>query len=606
MSPITFPFRTRRRTAFLLAAATGLCLLLGSLTYQALFAIHLDTEQRLATQRLDAFARSLEATIARHESLPGLLALDPSLAALLLEPGNAQRQAAANAYLESAQQGASVAATFLIDVHGQTVAASNWRQPRSFIGHNYAFRPYFRDALANGLGRFYGVGVTTGEPGYFLAAPVRKGTQTLGVIVLKVGLESMEQALANGGDTLLLADADGVVFLSSSPQLRYRTLAPLPEAVSIRLADTRQYGPHPITPLADHPLTATHHKPLRLALPGEASRERLIHTRPVGSLGWQIVQLGDPGEARATAFAGGMATAFAVAFGLGLAGHVRLRRQRREELRRIHAGLEQRIAERTADLINQIAELEKTKAILRETRDTAVQAGKLATLGQMSAGISHELNQPLAALQTFADNASALLARGRHAEVAENLQMISQLVDRTGRIVRQLKSFARKEAPTPQAVSVASAIEHAQLIVEPRRRELNAHIDNRAANKLYAIAETGRVEQILVNLLRNGLDAMAGQPAPMLIIHALRRDDLIDIVVRDHGPGLSAEAQQHLFEPFYTTKPAGEGLGLGLAISQTIAESYGGTLSVRNAPEGGAEFVLTLPAAGENHAPSHP
>ena len=594
-----------QRTLWLSGAALLACVLLGWLVYRVLLASHLDTERHLAAQRLDAFALSLEATLVRHESLPGLLALDPSLAALLRAPESPQRQAAANAYLEAAQQGASVAVTFLIDAQGKTLAASNWRLPRSFVGHNYAFRPYFRDALERGLGRFYGVGVTTGEPGYFLAAPVRDQGQTLGVIVLKVGLESMEQALTGMGDTQLLTDSDGVVFLASDRQWRYRALAPLPDAVKVRLAETQQYGSQPVALLADQPIVLAGTEPRRIALPGEPARERLIHARPVGSLGWQIVQFGDIGEVRAVALGGGVAVAFAAAFVIGLAAHFRHRRQRREELRRIYEGLEARIAERTADLTEQVAALEHTKAILRETRDAAVQAGKLATLGQMSAGISHELNQPLAALQTFADNASALLARGRTDEVAENLQMISDLVGRTGRIVRQLKTFARKEAATPQAVSVGAAIEHALVIVEPRRREIGAHIVVAPpAAGLCCLAEAGRLEQILVNLLRNGLDAMAGQSGPVLEVTAEAEGGHICIAVHDHGPGLSDEARSHLFEAFYTTKPAGEGLGLGLAISLTIAESYGGTLSAQNAPEGGAVFALRLPAAGENHAAS--
>lgn len=597
----------KRRPALQIAGAALFCLLLAWLAYRTLFGIYLDSERHSSAQRLDAFALSLEATLSRHESLPGLLALDPSLAALLREPGNPQRIAAANAYLEAVQQGAAVAVTFLIDAQGNTLAASNWRLPRSFVGHNYAFRPYFRDAMTDGLGRFYGVGFTTGESGYFLAAPVRDQGKTLGVIVVKVGLEAMEQALIGAGDTLLLADADGVVFLSSDRKLRYHTLAPLSPKAIARLEETRQYGQQAFMPLADRAIPNAPATPVRLALPGETARDRLIHSRTVGGLGWQVVQLGDPGEARAAALGVATAVAFAAAFALGLAAHFRHRARRREELRRVYGELEERIAERTADLTEQIAALESTKAILRETRDAAVQAGKLATLGQMSAGISHELNQPLAALQTFADNASALLARGRYDEVGENLQMISQLVDRTGRIVRQLKTFARKEAPTPQAVTVASAIEHAVMIVEPRRREIAARIDIAPQLEgLLVMAEAGRLEQVLVNLLRNGLDAMSRQPAPCLEVAARRQDDMVAIEVRDHGTGLADEARHHLFEPFYTTKPAGEGLGLGLAISLTIVESYGGTLSAHNAADGGAVFVLTLPAAGDPDAPPHP
>ncbi|HLO62292.1 MAG TPA: cache domain-containing protein, partial [Azonexus sp.] len=284
MTSLDSAIRPQRRVLLLSGAALALCLLLGWLAYRALFAIYLDNDRRQAAQRLDAFALSLDATLSRHESLPGLLALDPSLAAVLREPDNPQRIAAANAYLEAAQQGAAVAVNFLIDAQGKTVAASNWRQPQSFVGHNYAFRPYFRDALDKGLGRFYGVGVTTGEPGYFLAAPVREAGRTLGVIVLKLGLESMEQALGKGGDTLLLADGDGVVFLSANRQWRYRTLGRLNDAVTERLRQTQQYGSQPLLPLADQALPLNAVQPVRVALPGETPRERLIHARPVGTL----------------------------------------------------------------------------------------------------------------------------------------------------------------------------------------------------------------------------------------------------------------------------------------------------------------------------------
>lgn len=603
MNPFDPAIRFPRRLLLLSGMALAVCLLSGWLAYRALFGVYLDNDRRQAVQRLDAFALSLNATLSRHESLPGLLALDPTLAAVLREPHNAQRVAAANAYLEAAQQGAAVAVTFLLDRQGKTLAASNWRQPRSFVGQNYAFRPYFRDALDKGLGRFYGVGVTTGEPGYFLAAPVREQGRTLGVIVLKVGLENIEQALAGAGDTLLLADGDGVVFLAANRQWRYRVLALLGDRVTERLRQTQQYGAQPLLGLAEQPLPLDAAQPVRFNLPGEAPHERMIQSRPVGTLGWQVVQFGDPGEARAAAMGGGTAVAFAVAFVLGLAAHLRHRIRRREELRRIYDGLETRIAERTADLTEQVAALESTKAILRATRDAAVQAGKLATLGQMSAGISHELNQPLAALQTFSDNARALLERGRYDEVGDNLRMIGELVDRTGRIVRQLKSFARQEAATPQAVTVGSAVDHALLIVEPRRREIGAQIGVAGMDpELRVMAEAGRLEQILVNLLRNGLDAMAGLDAPRLEVATERKDGQVGIAVRDHGPGLSEDARSHLFEAFFTTKPAGEGLGLGLAISLTIAESYGGTLGARNATDGGAVFTLCLPEAGENHA----
>lgn len=590
-----------RRVLLQVGVAVVACLLVGWLVYRAFLATYLDGERRLAAQRLDTLALSLEATLARHESLPGLMALDKSLASLLAKPGNPGLAAAANAYLETAQQGAAVAATYLIDAGGTTLAASNWRLPRSFLGQNYAFRPYFREAMNGGLGRFYGIGATTGEPGYFLAAPVREGDRILGVLAVKVGLGALEQALAGSGDPLLLVDSNGVVFLASERAWRYRTLTPLDAATRARLAADRQYEGVSLLPLADVPLRMDMDGARRISLAGESARDRLVLARSVGGMGWRLMHLVDPADAHRGARGAGLAAGFALAFALGLAVHFRHRRTRREELRRVYAELESRIAERTNDLTCKIAALKQTEAILRETRDSAVQAGKLAVLGQMSAGISHELNQPLAALQTFADNASALLARGRVDEAAENLRVISDLVSRTGRILRQLKAFARKSADDRAPVGIATAIEHALLLVDARRREIGAVIQvGELAPDMTVAAEAGRLEQVLVNLLRNGLDAMAGQDQPVLEVAATLHDGMVRIAIRDCGPGIAPDTLPHLFEPFYTTKPAGEGLGLGLAISLAIAESYGGTLKAVNLAAGGAEFALTLEAAGES------
>src|SRR5574343_332421 len=266
------PLPHSRRAWLLLGAAICFCLLLGSACYRLFLAAYLDHDRQLSAQRLDAFALSLEATLSRHESLPGLLSLDPTLANLLRNPDDPARIAAANAYLETVQQGAALASAYLIATNGTTLAASNWRLPRSFVGQNYAFRPYFRDALERGLGRFYGVGVTTGEPGWFLAGPVRDNGAPLGVVVVKVSLDAMEQAMAGAGETLLLADQDGVVFLSSDRSLRYRVLAPLSPPVAKRLADPRQYGDHPLAPLAETPLPLQSSEPVRLTLPGQSVR----------------------------------------------------------------------------------------------------------------------------------------------------------------------------------------------------------------------------------------------------------------------------------------------------------------------------------------------
>ena len=547
------------------------------------------------SHRLAFYAQALEANLARHEALPGLLALERDLAHLLAAPDDTKRLRAANIYLEAAERAAGVAAAYLMDADGRTLAASNWSRPGSFVGQNYAYRPYFRAALAGCTGRFYGVGATTGEPGYFLSAPLRAGGRVVGVVAIKVSLEAFERALVESGELALLTDHDRVAFLAARPDWRYRALAPLSETVRQRLAETRQYGAEPPASLLEG-----------AGISGSAATTRLVsdartmvwQEREVEPLGWRIVVLRDPSPWRREAWIAGAAAGFALAFAIAVVAMLQFRRLRREELRRLHGELERRIVERTADLSRQVATLERTEGILRETRDAAVQAGKLAVLGQMAAGMTHELSQPLAALHAYADNAQTLLDRGQLEPVRENLDAISRLAARLGRLVGQLKAFARKAPLEAGPVAVDAALANALLIVEPRRRELAAGIDTGGMLPGLAVrADATRFEQILINLLRNALDASAVAATPEVTVIGEREGSEVRVVIRDNGPGISPEAQAHLFEAFFTTKGAGEGLGLGLVISQAIAEGFGGRIEASNAPGSGAEFRICLPAA---------
>ena len=616
----------RHRTALTIGLALFACLLVGWAVHRLFLGSYLEGERRNAAQRLEFYAVSLEGALDRYEALPWLLALERDLAGLLDKPNDPVRRKAANHYLETVQGDAALAAAYLIDLKGETLAASNWNLPRSFVGQNYAYRPYFRETLNGRLGRFYGIGATTGEAGYFLAAPLRLKERIAGAVAIKVSLDTFEQALARSGDRVLLADADGVVFLASRPEWRYHTLAPLDATARARLAETRQYAGHPLAPLIAGEDLAGSASLVRITLPQQPAERLFLQSRNVGQQGWRLVLLASPDEAERAARGAGVAAGFASAFLIVIVVYYRLRRRRRVELlaadkalRAAHAELEQRIAERTADLSGKLDSLKRTEAILRETRDDAVQAGKLAVLGQMAAGITHELNQPLAALHTLSDNAAALIDLGRLDEARENLQLISQTIGRTGRIITQLKSFARKGRAEKAPVIVRDAIEHALLIVEPRRREVGKcdKSGDKSGGKsgdqsggarievlpmpegLCVFAETVRIEQVLVNLLRNGLDSMADVDEPLLTVTAGYADAeqrRVRIAVRDYGPGIPEAVLPHLFEPFYTTKPVGEGLGLGLAISLAIVESFGGQLEARNAEVGGAEFSVVLDA----------
>lgn len=592
-----------------------------------------------AGQRTTFYAQNLRSTLARYESLPRLAALEHVLHVALLEnpeAGDAVPRRAANAYLKEVQAATDLAAAHLINTTGLTIAASNWDLPTSFVGQNYAFRPYFVEAMREGLGRFYGVGNTTGETGYFVAAPVREDNTPIGVVVVKVNLDAFEATLSRSGDTVLLVDRHGVIFLSSVPEWKYRTLGTLSADQRAALDATRQYAPHILAPLgmndgqgASVPFSADQPpQTVRVALPGKSVSTLRVQYRPVGLLGWQVAVLIDPRDEQRTALVAGASAAFAMALIFAVLVALRLRQRRREEqhraraaLREVQRDLEARIAQRTAELTSantalagKVEALDAAQRILRETRDAAVQAGKLAVLGQMAAGITHELNQPLAALRTFSDNTRILLERGQHGAATDNLQAIADLTERMGKITAQLKLFAGRSRRKVVDVQVRVALDHTLALLRPRLGDVLVELHWRIPETEAVVrADELKLEQVLINLVGNALDAInANEPVRAgridIIIGPIEGaqapSNQLSIAVRDNGPGIPPDAMPHLFEPFFTTKEIGQGLGLGLAISTSIARDFGGSLSAANVPGGGAQFTLTLVRADVTSAAS--
>lgn len=623
---LAHPVRGRGWRLAVALAMAACCVAAGWGAYSIALQRYVATRAEEAGQRTTFYAQNLRSTLARYESLPRLAALEHVLHVALLEgpqAGDATMRRAANAYLKEVQAATDLAAAHLINTTGLTIAASNWDLPTSFVGQNYAFRPYFAEAMREGLGRFYGVGNTTGETGYFVAAPVREGATPIGVVVVKVNLDAFEASLSRSGDTVLLVDRHGVIFLSSVPEWKYRTLGTLSPEQQTALDATRQYAPHTLTPLDSQaggvPFSADQPpQTVRVALPGKSVSTLRVQYRPVGLLGWQVAVLIDPRDEQRTALVAGASAAFAMALVFSVFVALRLRTRRREEQRRARAALrevqrdlEARIAQRTAELTSantalagKVEALDAAQRILRETRDAAVQAGKLAVLGQMAAGITHELNQPLTALTTLSDNANQLAERGRIDEVRGNLTHISQLAERMGRIVSHIKAFSRKGDAARATVSVDEAIRQALMLVETRRRQARVTVMAEPVPADLAVwANAVRLEQVLVNLIRNAIDAMAEATQPESAAVHVRVETTqkwVRITVRDFGPGIPADVLPRLFEPFFTTKDDGLGLGLGLAISLAIIEDFGGRLEGRNAEDGagGAEFVIELERAG--------
>ena len=312
-----------------------------------------------------------------------------------------------------------------------------------------------------------------------------------------------------------------------------------------------------------------------------------------------------------------------------LAFYWRMRRARVREmvrsralLQKAYAELNRRVAERTADLSQaneqlkkEVSERTRAEQELRAAHDELIQASKLAALGQMAAGITHELNQPLAALRSFSDNTRVFLERGDEASARENLEAIAALTERMGKITNQLKLFVGRARPRSARAPIARALRNVLALLQKRLQDVTVDLslfDAQTGHRetfdvsadhpaLVAHCDELRLEQVLINLLGNALDVIVGKPSPRIAIDIEVSDATLLISVRDNGPGIADDVLPRLFEPFFTTKEMGQGLGLGLAISSSIARDCGGSLVARNAPEGGAIFILTLRRA---HVPA--
>ncbi|HIP24085.1 MAG TPA: GHKL domain-containing protein, partial [Rhodobacteraceae bacterium] len=240
--------------------------------------------------------------------------------------------------------------------------------------------------------------------------------------------------------------------------------------------------------------------------------------------------------------------------------------------------------------------VEKRTAQLKRAQDDLVQAGKLSALGQMAAGISHELNQPLAAIQSFSENAQVFLERDQPEKAAGNLGRIADLTGRMARIIKNLRAFSKKEGEPTGDVALGRVVDDTLEIAVARLRAENVALQwQRPEVEIIAQGGSVRLQQVVLNLISNAVDAMAGGSEKRIEISVRETENEARIVLRDTGPGL--EAPEKIFEPFYTTKTTGseDGMGLGLSISYGIVQSFGGAIKGENHPEGGAVFTVTLP-----------
>jgi two-component system C4-dicarboxylate transport sensor histidine kinase DctB len=576
-----------------------------------------------AAQQLELMASGLDIEIARHEHLPSLMELDADVLALLASPQDVALRARVNRKLTNVNVRAGALSVMVMDPAGVVLAASNWFDPGSPLGRGLPSAHHVKEALQGGQARAFIASADRGAPECHFVQVIRHGGRIAGLAAVTTSLEAVESmwmalSAVSQSDRLLVVDENDIVIMSSMPAWRFKSLAPLPEARRAELAALGKYPVGRIEPLGLSPQRTLAHGTqlvrVPAAEPGQPAALYAAQERAMVRTGWRLMTLSDAQAVREQAQRGAVGGAALAGLVAMLALYLRQRRralasqrtaqaalqQAHEALQQAHGALERRVQERTAELnqandalVVEVAERRRTEEQLRAAQADLVQAGKLATLGQMSAGITHEINQPLTALRALSENTCQLLEIGRTSDVARNLRSIAGLTERIGRITAQLKSFAWKASVPPDPIPLGATVSNALEMLRPR-------IERDAVDVQVALPPTARVacdayrlEQVLLNLIGNALDAMKDAPLRQLRIDARTDGGRIHVAVADSGCGIPDAVMQRLFEPFFSTKSAGEGLGLGLVISNSIVRAFGGSLRARSGP-GGTVFEFDL------------
>lgn len=568
-SPSGLPWRVKLVVGLLILLAVGIVLVSNRLLTDRYTA---DTRGR-AEVRLALYTGNLMAELQRTSVVPLLLAADPALVQALRD----RNFSSTSAKLIALQGQIGVASIRLLDADGRTVGATN----RNVLGTSQRNETFFVAAQRNKETVFTALRRDTGGFDFLYSRAIMGDAKPIGVIVVSVDLMKYERAWAGLQDAVMVTDSEGTVVLSTEPRWRGQKID---EALALR--DPPSAIARALQATADWAQT-----PPDAYVSGEAVMKTEAR---VPFRGWKLSTFTAYGSVREQVngilaleimgFAILMAITFYILSRRAWSRSLSFQRESLE-LRKLNARLQREIAER-----------EKVQKDLEVAELTLAQSSKLAALGEMSAAVSHELNQPLAAMKTYLAGARLLLQRKRPEEALSSFQRIDDLIERMGAITRQLKSYARKGGEAFEEIDLRACVSSALAMMEPQLKARVVRISRGMPRQpVMVMADRIRLEQVIINLLRNALDATKDVASPQIDL-LLSAGETATLTVRDNGHGIVD--LENLFEPFYTTKKPGEGVGLGLAISSGIVTDLGGRLTARNAEGGGAVFEMQLPILG--------
>jgi len=548
-------------------------LVLGGLLalFFASFSVFKAVELERAEGRAQLYHSTLVSALERLEHLPFIVAQDPAVVRAL-----AQRDTdGLNQRLEDFAQRAKAEAIYVMDKNGLTIAASNYAQDVNFLGKNYGFRPYFKEAMAGKRGEFFAIGATTFTPGYFIGNAVHdQNGQAIGVVALKIALSELTGAWAASGDDIVVTNNDGIVVFASSDQWRYHATSNLTEKQRIAIQSKQQFGRQELMALdwelrQDNELRLDGATYLYANKTVERRGWTLWYIKPISSLferTWFVIVL-------ATIV---MAT-------MGIAFVTFRSNQLRQALKAAHDDRQK--------LVIEIEERKATEKRLEQTQFELARTSKLAALGQLAASITHELGQPISAMRNYLA-AEEISAGHQPGGVIDHL---GGLVRRMENITKELKFFSMPGDARTESINVADVIEGAIGLTKHDLTSNNIELEIDTPGDLPLLdGNRQRLEQVMVNLIRNAIAAMQDTQQKRIQINAILHEGAIRISVRDWGHGLNGQTIEQLQEPFHTNKPSGEGMGLGLAISAAIVREHGGLLSAIDC-EIGAKFTVQLP-----------